>query len=90
MFVRLFIVAALVLAAMVAVKDGRALRIAGLTGSCSGVQTAADGTRLEACRPGRLTGAPDLAAHSCTAAGASGGYAYWRCPAPVSASAAGR
>jgi hypothetical protein len=33
-----------------------------------------------ACRAGALEGRPDLSHRSCVAAGATGTYAYWRCP----------
>ena len=74
---------ALVLALMVAVKDGRLLRETGLTGACSSTQTLTDGTQLEACRSGKLAGRPDLSREGCTAAGLTGTYQYWRCPASV-------
>jgi hypothetical protein len=83
------VAAALIFAVMVAVKDGRVLHTAGLTGSCSTV-TAPGGAVLEACRAGRLEGRPDLTKRSCTRAGVSGKLEYWRCPAGVQASDVGR
>jgi len=65
---------------MVAIKDGRILRTTGLTASCSVVQRAADGVELDACRPGKLEGRPDLSRRGCTDAGVSGRYEYWSCP----------
>jgi hypothetical protein len=90
MLTKIFTVAALILVLMVAIKDGRILRTSGLTGSCSVVQTAADGTQVEACRPGKLEGRPDLTRRGCTDAGSVGKSEYWRCPAALEASQAGR
>ncbi len=60
------------LALMVAVKDGRVLKTTGLTAVCVVAQTAADGTQLEACRPGKLQGVPDLSGNGCKSAGKEG------------------
>jgi hypothetical protein len=76
-----------IFALMVVIKDGRVLRTAGLTGSCSVVQTFTDSSELAACRPGKLEGRPDLSHRGCLSVGVSatvGGnmtYGYWRCPA---------
>jgi hypothetical protein len=83
MVTRIAFVAALIAAAMVAVKDHRFLQAAGLTGSCVVVQTASDGQQMEACSSGKLEGAPDLSRNGCTDAGPYAGREYWRCPAPV-------
>jgi hypothetical protein len=80
---RIVLVGVLVFAAMVAIKDGRILRTTGLTGSCSVVQRVADGGEVDACRPGKLEGRPDLSKRGCTAAGATGTLEYWRCPASI-------
>lgn len=90
MLKRVFIVAALVLAVMIVIKDGRLLRTTGLIASCAVVSTAADGTQLEACLPGRLEGAHNLSAQGCTYTGTAGRDRYWRCPAPLAASQVGR
>lgn len=90
MITRILAAAVVVLALMVAIKDGRLLRAAGLTGSCRAVQAAVDGTQVELCRPGRLEGLPDLSRHGCTDAGRAGPDEYWRCPAALVASQAGR
>jgi hypothetical protein len=90
MVLRIIAVTAAIFAVMVAIKDGRVLRDTGLTGSCVVVQTAADGTQLESCRPGKLEGRPDLSRDGCTGAGVSGPYEYWHCPASVVSSQAGR
>lgn len=73
----------LVFLLMLAVKDGRVLRLTGLTASCTVVRTAVDGSQLDGCRPGLLEGFPDLTRQSCTGAGVSGQMQYWRCPAPL-------
>ncbi|HLY93409.1 MAG TPA: hypothetical protein VKP14_01030 [Gaiellaceae bacterium] len=90
MLKRVFIAALVVLALMVVIKDGRLLRTTGLIASCSVVTTAADGTQLEECRPGKIEGAHNLSSQGCTDAGAAGREEYWRCPAPVVASQVGR
>jgi hypothetical protein len=81
MLKRILVFATLVLAVMVAVKDDRFMRRAGLTAACSVVQQAADGTQLAACHPGRLEGRPDLSSRGCIDAGIAGTVEYWRCPA---------
>jgi hypothetical protein len=83
MIKRIVFTGVLVLALMIAIKDGRVLRAAGLTGACSMAQTLNDGTQLEACRAGRLAGRPDLSRQGCTTAGIGTTYEYWRCPAGV-------
>jgi hypothetical protein len=83
MIKRIVLTGALVLALMIAVKDGRILRETGLTGVCSPSQTLRDGTQLEACRAGKLAGRPSLAGQGCTQDGVTGTYEYWRCPAGV-------
>ena len=90
MLFRVFIVAALALALMVAVKDGRLLRTTGLTGTCLVAQTNDDGTQLEACRAGKLQGQPDLSGNGCKDVGAEGPYEYWHCPAALGSQPAGR
>ena len=80
---RIVLAGTLIASAMFAVKDGRMLHIAGLTGSCTIVQTAANGEQLEACTSGKLEGAPDLSRNGCTDTGLYAGRIYWRCPAPV-------
>ena len=83
-------VALVVLVAMALVKDGRVLHRAGLTGNCSAVASAADGTTWQACKPGRLEGRPDLTHDSCTSIGMHGSLEYWRCPAAIAAAMAAR
>jgi hypothetical protein len=89
MLKRVVVVGVLIFALMLVVKDGRLLRKAGLTGACSAVQTLGNGTQLEACRPGKLAGRPDLSHQGCQDAGVSGTYQYWHCPAAVSSGPTG-
>ena len=90
MLTRVLIVAVVAVAAMVAVKDGRVLRSSGLTGSCSLVQVAPDGTSWNRCVSGKLEGRPDLTNKSCTSEGVDGKYELWHCPAALAATAAPR
>lgn len=83
MVTRIFLAGIVVVAIMAGIKDGRILRVAGLTGSCLVVQTTSDGTQLEACRAGKLEGMPDLSRHGCTDVGTAIGREYWKCPAPL-------
>jgi hypothetical protein len=84
------VVAALIVALMVVIKDGRVLQSAGLTGGCSHVSAASDGAEYEACKPGKLEGLPDLTKRGCKPAGTVGRVQYWSCPADVQPSDAGR
>jgi hypothetical protein len=83
MLMRVVIVAVLIFATMVGVKNGQVLRAAGLSGSCKLVQTASDGTEVASCTNGRLSGRPDLTGKSCTRLGMRNGLEYWHCPAGV-------
>jgi len=89
MLSRIFATALMILAAMVAVQHG-ALRTIGLEGSCTSVQTLADGSTWVACKSGALAGRPSLASKSCTDAGVRGKLEWWHCPATIVSSAAGR
>jgi len=84
MVTRIILTGLVVVGLMVGIKDGRILRMTGLTGSCTAVQTLADGTQLEACRAGKLDGMPDLSRQGCTDIGTAVSREYWKCPAPVS------
>ena len=80
----------LVVATMVTIKDGRALRETGLISSCSSVAAPAGQTGYwEACRPGKLEGRPDLKRRSCQSVGVSANVEYWRCPSPVDSGPSG-
>ncbi len=78
------VAAALILLLMVAVKDGRLLREAGMTGGCRPVAApkGQDGD-WQACDPGKLEGAPDLARQDCKSVIFVGKTEYWRCPAGI-------
>jgi hypothetical protein len=80
---RIVFIGVVLAAGMGAIKDGRILRNAGLTGSCAVAQTLGNGEQIEACSSGKLEGAPDLTRNGCTDAGLYAGLVYWRCPAPV-------
>jgi hypothetical protein len=80
---RIVLVGTLIATGMFALKDGRVLHAAGLTGACTVVQTAASGEQTEACSSGKLEGAPDLTRNGCTDTGLYAGRVYWSCPAPV-------
>ena len=82
---RILVTAALIVALMAAVKDGRVARHAGLTGSCSAVTAPAgqEPGNWERCTPGRLAGAPDLTRQGCILVGAVGSSMYWRCEAAL-------
>jgi hypothetical protein len=82
-------VAACIVALMVAVKNGRVLQTAGLTGSCSHYSETPD-AEYESCKPGKLEGLPDLTKRGCKSAGVKGKVEYWRCPSGVESSDAGR
>jgi hypothetical protein len=89
MLLRIVLVGALLVGAMVAVKDGRVLRDAGLTGSCSSVSTpTGQNTFWKACKKGRLDGRPDLSRQGCTAVSIKSGVEWWRCPASIGSSRA--
>lgn len=77
----------LIVALMVAVKDGRVLRAAGMTGVCHAVSSphGEDGA-WQACAPGKLEGAPDLTRQGCRSVQFVGKTEYWHCPAAIESS----
>jgi hypothetical protein len=78
------VVAALIVCLMAVIKDGRLLRRAGLSGSCTAIATPRGQTgEWQRCKPGRLAGAPDLSRHGCTVAATQGNVQFWRCPAQI-------
>ena len=78
------VAAVLIVALMVAVKDGRLMRKAGLTGGCTMIATESRETGAwQACTPGKLQGAPDLSRQSCTSVKKVGKTEYWHCPAGI-------
>ena len=86
---RIFVIAVLLVGAMIVIKDDRVLERSGFLGYCSAVAppVGQDGD-WHACKKGKLSGAPDLSLKSCTNAGYVGKVAYWRCPAPLDANVA--
>lgn len=80
---RIALTALCIVAAMVAVKRERALERLGLLGYCDAVVVAGDTGEWRACRPGKLTGYPDLSLKDCKRRGDEGIVRYWYCPAPL-------
>jgi hypothetical protein len=79
--------AVVIFALMLVIKDGRASRNLGLTGSCHAVATPKGQDGLwEACVPGKLEGAPDLSRHGCKSVSFAGKREYWHCPAGIKSS----
>jgi hypothetical protein len=89
MLSRIVATAVLILAVMIAVQRG-ALHDVGLTGSCTAMQTLADGTQWVACKAGKVSGRPSLSSKDCSDAGVRGKLEWWHCPAPVVSTAVGR
>src|SRR5438132_7811955 len=78
--------AAVVLALMVVIKDGRLLRKTGLSGSCVTVATpkGQSGSWVK-CTSGKLQGAPNLTRQSCKSVETLGKVEYWTCPVNLQA-----
>jgi hypothetical protein len=90
MFVKILLATLAAAAVMAAVKDGRVLEEAGLTGSCAYVATPTGETGAwHACRAGRLDGRPDMSRHHCDPRGTVAEIEYWRCPVRVGNDARG-
>ena len=78
------VAAALILAVMVVIKDGRLFNNAGLSGSCAAVATPRGETGAwQKCTAGKLQGAPSLTRQGCTAISRAGKAEFWRCPARI-------
>ena len=78
---RVLIAAGLVASVLAAAHHGRVVDRVGLLGSCTAVAgTVTDGGQWLACKPGELTGYPDLSHDSCTRGAMRGEVRYWRCP----------
>jgi hypothetical protein len=87
MIFKILLIGTMVVALMVAVKDGRVLTKAGLVGGCTQLRaTAPDGATWQACKRGRLEDYPNLTKKSCVSVGVRHGREYWRCPASLVAS----
>ena len=79
--------AVLVFALMLVIKDGRASRNLGLTGSCHAITAPkGDDGAWEACDPGKLEGAPDLSRQGCKSVKLVGKRELWRCAASIKSS----
>jgi hypothetical protein len=81
MLIRIVATGACIFVLMLVIKDGRVLRTAGLTGTCTVVQVYTDSSELTTCRPGKLEGRPDLSHRGCHSVGIEGVKENWRCPA---------
>ena len=78
---RIVFAAAMIASALAFAQHERTFERAGLLGSCSSLAAPApEGGQWLECRPGRLTGYPDLSQDSCTRRGARGEARYWICP----------
>jgi hypothetical protein len=79
--------AVLIFALMLVIKDGRASRNLGLTGSCQPI-TAPKGQHGAwfGCVAGKLEGAPDLTRQGCKSMSFVGKREHWRCPAGIKTS----
>ena len=81
MLKQIVVIGGCILALMLVVKDGRTLRMTGLTGSCSLAETYSDGSTLVGCRAGKLDGRPDLSRRACTSYMTTPALQYWHCTA---------
>ena len=81
---RIVLAAAMIASILALARHERMLDRTGLLGSCSALAAPAPagGQWLE-CRPGELTGYPDLSQDSCTRRGMRGEVRYWICPTPL-------
>jgi hypothetical protein len=79
--------AVLIFALMLVIKDGRASRNLGLTGSCHAITApkGQDGAWF-GCVPGKLEGAPNLSRQGCKSMSFVGKRENWRCPAGIKTS----
>jgi len=84
---RTTLAAALVASALAAAHHERVLDRVGLLGSCTAVAASTkDGGQWLECRPGDLTGYPDLSQDACTRGDMRGEVRYWLCPTALVAS----
>jgi hypothetical protein len=84
MLLKIFIVGAIAIGVMAAIKDGRVLKDAGLLGHCNAVAVGGHAEVNEMrCSKGRLDGFPDLTNKSCKLVSASSRREVWHCAAPV-------
>lgn len=79
--IRIVFVAVLIAGALAFVQQRRVLQNAGLLGYCKAMPTPKGQTgHWHECRPGKLTGTPQLSIQSCTRADNIGKVEHWRCP----------
>jgi hypothetical protein len=84
MLLRIVIVGVIAVGAMVAIKDGRVLRDAGLLHRCTAISATNRAESSEmSCSKGRLDGFPDLTNRSCKLISANPSREVWHCPVPV-------
>jgi len=86
---RITVIAALIASAVALVRHEHVLDRSGMFGSCTSLSAPAPagGEWLE-CRPGELTGYPDLSKDSCSRRGMRGEARYWICPTALIAARA--
>jgi len=78
---RIVLAAAMIASILAFAKHEQALDRTGMFGSCSALSAPApEGGRWLECRPGKLSGYPDLSQDSCTRRGMRGEARYWICP----------
>jgi hypothetical protein len=78
---RIVFVAAIIASILALGKHERVVDRTGLFGSCAALSAPApQGGRWLECRPGRLSGYPDLSQDSCSRRGMRGEARYWVCP----------
>lgn len=87
--IKIFAVAALLVAALVTAKREHAFERSGVVSYCR-VVAAPFGQQGEwrGCSQGWLTGYPDLSIDSCERMGRAPKVEFWRCPVPLTASRA--
>jgi hypothetical protein len=81
---RIVFAAAMIASALAFAQHERTFERTGLLGSCSALAAPApEGGQWLECRPGRLTGYPDLKQDSCIRRGTRGEARYWICPSTL-------
>ena len=86
---RIVFAAAMIASVLALAKHEQVLDRTGLFGSCSALAAPApEGGQWLECRPGELTGYPDLSQDSCTKRGMRGEARYWVCPTALVAARA--
>jgi len=78
---RIVVVAAVIASLLALGKNERVLDRTGILGTCAELAAPApEGGQWLECRPGELTGYPDLSRDSCQKAGMRGEARFWVCP----------